>query len=236
MRTFTVLSCAILALSSNAFAVVNGQRVTESVYPAVKKIELGGSGICTGTFIGPRTMITAAHCIEPYGTDVRVEETRISAYRIHPRYADHAQDKQEFDVALIQMPAGYVSTVARLAQNAAEEGAQVTVVGYGISEIGAGLKHVGTNRVAQKIFGQYMVHSGGSSLDAVCLQGDSGGPLLNSSSELIGTTNRASGPKVVIGGRAVRMSSFVDLKQPEIESFIKRAFKALNAETGRAGH
>ncbi len=50
------------ALQSSDFRIIGGRET--SLYPAVGAILLRGEFLCTGTLIGARTVLTAAHCID----------------------------------------------------------------------------------------------------------------------------------------------------------------------------
>jgi trypsin len=57
------LACAILAVcAAPSFAVVGGRDASAGEYPSVARITFGNAFLCTGTLIGPNTVLTAGHC------------------------------------------------------------------------------------------------------------------------------------------------------------------------------
>ncbi len=223
---------SLLALAPSSFAVLHGIQIPETDYPSVRKITIGQGGVCTGTFIGPRTMITAAHCIDAAevgnSLDLRVDGVRPIAFRVQTRYAAHAPDMLAYDVALLQFSADKIFPVMGRARYDANAGARVTLVGYGVVDGVAGIKRQGRNVIGERTMGQFLVN--GDFIDeihATGTAGDSGGPLLDAQGELIGVTSRESSPGMTMGGRRVHLSSYIDINEPEIKQWIDDTYQLL---------
>lgn len=141
---------------------------------------------CTGTLVGPETLLTAAHCRKT-GQRIFFRHKAIDyagTCTRHPRYNDNTVDN---DFSLCKFSPKLVSTVyASLAPVAVAVGDKVTMQGYGRNQLG--VLYVGESKVdrinGQDIQTNTKVHLGG---------GDSGGALFVYAKDLY------KGPFIQIG-------------------------------------
>lgn len=185
--------------------VVNG--VTTGSYPAVGALLLGdadsGQSWCTGTLIGCRTFITAAHCVCGTSGDIctRFERPNPSLYTVffqqagfvgvddisvHPDYRfPHA------DLAILTLarPVSDVRPVPINTEGSPVSATAGTIVGFGSSGGGAadfGIMRSGRVSVAEGMVGQgdgllgwhFRGELGDPGSNSNTCGGDSGGPLL----------------------------------------------------------
>ena len=108
MRRWMALSLLAVVVTSTAFAqdarlkrLENG--VEAAAWEAVGRLNIGGTGFCTGALIAPDMVLTAAHCLFDKASGARIDHStieflagwrngRASAYRyvrralVHPDY------------------------------------------------------------------------------------------------------------------------------------------------------
>lgn len=147
--------------------------------------EVGSISGCTATLVGPRLVITAAHCLgygsrtSPgrYGTfQIRRFRGDAQRYTIR-RYVSYGRTVGRDDIALIQLESAVpesVATPAGLASASPADGTPVTIFGYGCQRRGTS----GT-WAKQKIDTTW-----GRTTTALC-PGDSGGPTLTPDGEVV---------------------------------------------------
>ncbi|MEL6450232.1 MAG: trypsin-like serine protease [Pseudomonadota bacterium] len=152
------LSLMALVVTSTAFAQdARLKRLTSSedarAWQAVGRLNIGGTGFCTGALIAPKMVLTAAHCLFDKTTGAPIDHTeveflagwrdgRASAYRtvrravVHPDYSydSHAgATGMRHDLALLELDHpirdGRIKPFSTTARP--RRGAPVAVVSYG---------------------------------------------------------------------------------------------------------
>ena len=158
MRRWMALSLMAVIVTSTAFAQDARLRRLNTgeearAWEAVGRLNIGGTGFCTGALIAPKLVLTAAHCLFDKKTAGRINPTdieflagwrngRASAYRsirraiVHPDYVYGVHVNSEGvrnDLALLELDHPIRDGKIRPFDTAARprRGAQVAVVSYG---------------------------------------------------------------------------------------------------------
>jgi secreted trypsin-like serine protease len=175
--------------------LINGEVVEANAFPEILNLEISGSR-CTATVIGPRVILTAAHC--RYGAIARftISGRSYTAELVRPRNFENRDSNSISDLAL-----GYVSSEIENVKpvtvgGSARSGTQVLLFGYGCHTTNRrndGKLRRGTN-VIQSASGQrFKIYS--SATGTAACYGDSGGPsFLRTGSKLqqIGVHSRGN--------------------------------------------
>jgi len=236
----TILTSACTAqdeLGANTAALVGGaptalfpEVVAIGARPTVCTARLDSA--CTGTLIGPRSVLTAAHCMSTgelsvfVGSDVSVggELRHVVASAVHPDYDEETHDA-DLAVITLDRPAPMAPMpFATAPLDGSAVGMLVTVVGFGTEKDSAptGIKRVGESRIRSVEGATFESEEA----PAMSCRGDSGGPLLrakNGGFELMGLT--ASGDvKCEDRARNIDVGAFA--------SFVRDALAASEAFRG----
>jgi len=206
----TVLSALLFSAISQAqpFDLINGKPVDPGTYQEVIQIKTGKSR-CTATVIGPRVIVTAAHCASTgsvsnfliAGKQYQAKITR------HPGYPREDIDVAlgVTDVVIDVMPTSVGSVQVQI-------GDKITLLGYGGTQYGTGkggndgiLRYGDTGVIRastkqttavrwifkRRVFVSYDFVMRSSSGVALAF-GDSGGPAFNENGEQVGVNSKGN--------------------------------------------
>lgn len=191
--------------------------------PEVGLLRRAGS-YCTGTLIGPRTVLTAAHCVgfasaiaapsaPPIGT-FTIERSAGDAIAIgyHRHRADAGALDVKFDIAVVQLDAPVPADVATPAVIAEEwPSERLTVYGYG--RYGAGCK----GRDASPAKRKTTVPPSFPWVKATTCPGDSGGPYFQGATNRVVATVKGDGLGLEWVGDAVQHRAWILARRAESE-------------------
>ena len=216
--------------------IVNGRVCSETTAATspVIKILLDGSQHCTGTYVAPNTILTAAHCLENTSCpDLTVENSTASQSIgtteciIHPGY-NQSSIPQQNDVGIIKLASDFTGiTPAKVNTVSAEVGDDAAFAGYGRNErndskLRATFNQISgvTTEVISTLFTR------GEKNEGTTCNGDSGGPLFVFSGgewKTQGTLSDGSAADCALPGTDPNSdtSNWANLTDPTNQSFVR---------------
>ncbi|CAO3574674.1 unnamed protein product [Mortierella alpina] len=210
--SFTVALIASLAVATTTFSspivkrIVGGKPVKPSELPFAAKFTFR-YGRCTGSLIGPQTILTAAHCLKKQRFMYRSVEVAGVVFQnnettdvLHPQYAPKVND-----IGLVFLPKKLPGPYAQISGDYPKPGSKITAAGYGdVDNNGTEtkvLRKVGLIVEDKAVcLANYPTFLGDTQFctkdtpQSVCV-GDSGGPLFvgkNDKVKIVGITNHGT--------------------------------------------
>ncbi|CAI6341141.1 unnamed protein product [Periconia digitata] len=226
MKSFFALALPALALAAPvpqedemSVQIVGGVPAVAGDAPFIVAISRSGNAHCGGSLIDSTTVVTAAHCTQPYAVNTltiragSLQRTsggvtsNVASKRVHPNYNANTYEN---DIAVIKLstpiPESDTIKYAKLAASGSDPaaGTTLTVAGWGSTRSGGSatteLRKVDVPVVARATCdSNYQPEGLSVTSDMFCAapsgggkdscQGDSGGPIFDSSKTLVGTVS-----------------------------------------------
>ncbi|MBI3504193.1 MAG: trypsin-like serine protease [Proteobacteria bacterium] len=205
--------------------VENGDEVgpDDPIARTMAMLTVGRDGYCSATFLSPRTLLTAAHCL--YGenpANMRVQVSVDSLFEVvpvrsinpHPSYRSTGEPSHLYDIGIIQLGRDFPlkARPARLASPEELEGrgtSDMTVAGYGRGFAGGrgGARVLRVGRIVGAVMGDQrrVVERVDPRRGQNACKGDSGGALLvggPDSTALLGVHSRGARNANCVGAPA----------------------------------
>lgn len=171
-----VTACGVSPEHDSQSKVTNGREVSDSDYPSVVLLyDKTAGAICTGTFVTPTQVLTAAHCtmggaVSADGSvalslsiikisDVVNKKAELVAESVsvarNPLWDKNGKNVNKWDLGVVSFAPGVAKAVSGLSSVRAAAGDKLTIVGYGLNQMAnttdgssAGVKREGSNKVA----------------------------------------------------------------------------------------
>lgn len=190
-------------------AIVGGSLDTTStnVFIIDMRFDNGETGLCTATLISARSLLTAAHCVDPAragATSVTIrasnkadanvlnagEFTEVISWRLHPQWAWTGHDMpRPTDVAMLLLesaPLGITPAAVNRAALSNFEGQSVRLVGYGRTSASDAQSSAVRRQITLNVTAQNdsYIDFGVAGSQGTCV-GDSGGPAFHTFSDKV---------------------------------------------------
>jgi secreted trypsin-like serine protease len=173
-KTRSFVAAALLSWSFQARALIGANSEPPAnlhrEFPEIVRLQAGNE-VCTGTIIGPRVVVSAAHCAELKNTYFVYQGERYNVTFTSSR----EYKSKEHDVAVAVTSRDIKNASFGTVGTGVRHGSTLLLAGFGCTVAGgkSGLLHIGSTKVIG-MDADHMLSI--SSRGAVLCQGDSGGP------------------------------------------------------------
>lgn len=208
VNALLMIGCTGTGYSTSSIPAAAGRfsSVTNE-FPGVVMVVLpNNSGLCTGSIVGPKSVLTATHCLKANGT-YTVRSKRGDFQTSHRVFLGNGGVDDTNDIGLLIFDDETLTTLGEeiySIASSANVGDAATIVGFGCNSVetgkNSGLKRFGTNVIAEKNAFLILLTPktntsrgiiGDANQAGTCF-GDSGGPLFvtrNGRLEIAGVTH-----------------------------------------------
>ncbi len=159
--------------------LINGEVVNKADFPEIILISSGGAR-CTATIVGPKTVLTAAHCAKNGAT---VKFTYKGVSHSAKVYRSKLYPRKDHDVALAFSEKEFAESCPYSIGGVSKKGEEVEIFGYGCTKPGGGGGMDGKLRYGKAEITGFSGYDFVSGKGAALCFGDSGGPAFAVSSD-----------------------------------------------------